>query len=153
MGVSPNPHQGMRESAELAAAREKLLLTAQLERDQLDNAAKVARQRESAGTQVDINRMIHEESQAHQQALTDLELKKVAAHSQAIVAERQAVQPALVEALTALGDKIMLGEVASNMNLVSLFKGKDVASIFADVVGGTKLGRTIAGQLPDKVDE
>lgn len=142
-----------REGAELAAAREKLQLSAQLERDQLDNAAKVARQRESAGAQVDINRLIHEESQAHQQAMTELELKKVAAQSQALVAERQAVQPALVEALTALGDKIMLGEVASNMNLVSLFKGKDVASIFAEVVGGTKLGRTIAGQLPDTSDQ
>jgi major vault protein len=64
------------------------------------------------------------------------------------VAERQAIQPSLVEALTALGDKIMLGEVAHNMNLVSLFKGKDIATIFAEMLGGTKLGRTIASQLP-----
>ena len=36
------------------------------------------------------------------------------------------------------------------MNLVSLFKGKDVATIFSDVVGGTKLGRTIEKMLPPK---
>ena len=68
-------------------------------------------------------------------------------------AERQAIQPALIEALTALGDKILLGEVASNMNLVSLFKGKDVATIFQDVVGNTKVGRTIAAMLPGKEEK
>jgi len=36
------------------------------------------------------------------------------------------------------------------MNLGSLFQGKDVASILQDVVGGTRLGRTIEGMLPEK---
>jgi hypothetical protein len=69
------------------------------------------------------------------------------------VAERQAIQPALVEALSGLGDKLLLSEVASNMNLVSLFKGKDVATLFSDILGGTMVGQTIAAMLPDKGDK
>lgn len=76
-------------------------------------------------------------------AKTEHELRVVAAHSQAIVAERQAVQRGLVEAMTALGDKIMLGQVAENMNLVSLFKGKDVGTILSEVLGGTKVMPTL----------
>lgn len=45
--------------------------------------------------------------------------------------------------MTALGDKLMLGEVASNMNLVSLFKGKDVGTILAEVLGGTRVIPTL----------
>ncbi len=137
-----------RESAELAATREKLVLVGQIERGKLDNDAQIARQREAALAQVEVNRVMHEEDQAYRQALTAIEIQEIEARSRATVAERQAVQPSLVEALTALGDKIMLGEVAENMNLVSLFKGKDVATIFSEIVGGTKLGRTIATQLP-----
>jgi len=79
-------------------------------------------------------------------AKADHELRIVAAHSQAVVAERQAVQRGLVEAMTALGDKIMLAEVAENMNLVSLFKGKDVGTILSEVLGGTKVMPTL-GEL------
>lgn len=142
-----------REGAELSATREKLMLEGNIERTRMHEQAQIERRRESATAQVDINRMTHEESLNHQQALTQLEIQKIDASSKAIVAERQAIQPALVEALTALGDKIMLGEVANNMNLVSLFKGKDVATIFAEILGGTKLGRTIASQLPAKTDD
>jgi major vault protein len=117
-----------REAAQLGAERAELELRSVLERNKLTTAAEIAGQRESATARV--------------------ELDLVRARSAATVAERQAVQPALVEALTALGDKVVLGEVAENMNLVSLFKGKDVASIFRDVVGGTKLGRTIEKMLP-----
>ncbi len=72
-----------------------------------------------------------------QQKLRALEVLLIQAQSAATVAERQAVQAGLVEALTALGDKALLAEVASNMNLVSLFKGKDVGTILAEVLGGT----------------
>ena len=65
------------------------------------------------------------------------------AQSAATVAERQAVQRGLVEALTALGDKALLAEVAGNMNLVSLFKGKDVAQLLSEVLGGTKVMPTV----------
>lgn len=142
-----------RESAELAAVREKLSLEAGLEREGLQNTAQIARQREAITAQVEMNRLAHEEDQAYRMALAAIDIQTVEAQSKATVAERQAIQPALVEALTGLGDKIMLGEVAQNMNLVSLFKGKDVATIFAELLGGTKLGRTIATQLPAKTED
>lgn len=69
--------------------------------------------------------------------LREIEVLVIQAESAATVAERQAVQAGLVEALTALGDKALLAEVAQNMNLVSLFKGKDVGTILAEVLGGT----------------
>ena len=75
--------------------------------------------------------------------LRALELSLIAAQSSATVAERAAVQQGLIEALTGLGDKVVLGEVAKNMNLVSLFKGRDVATLLAEVVRGTKLDATL----------
>ncbi|MEM9490911.1 MAG: hypothetical protein AAGC55_17315, partial [Myxococcota bacterium] len=137
-----------REGAELSAGREKLILAASLERDQMQSEGHIARQRDATTAKVEMNRLIHDEEQVYRRGLAGIEIERLQAQSQATVAERQAIQPALVESLTALGDKIMLGEVANNMNLVSLFKGKDVATIFAEVLGGTKLGRTIASQLP-----
>jgi hypothetical protein len=47
--------------------------------------------------------------------------------------------------MTALGDKLLLTEVAQNMNLVSLFKGKDVGTILGEVLGGTKVMPTLRG--------
>jgi len=38
------------------------------------------------------------------------------------------------------------------MNLISLFQGKDMATIFQDVVGGSKLGRTIETMLPSQAE-
>ena len=37
----------------------------------------------------------------------------------------------------------MLAEVAENMNLVTLFKGKEVGTILSEVLGGTKLMPTV----------
>jgi len=62
--------------------------------------------------------------------------------------EPLALQPGLVEALNGLGDKLLLSDVARNMNLVSLVKGQDIATLFAEIVGGTKLARTIETMLP-----
>ena len=75
--------------------------------------------------------------------LRSLDILLINAQSAATVAERNAVQRQLVEALTALGDKVMLGAVAENMNLVSLFKGKDVGTILSEVLGGTKVVPTL----------
>ena len=46
----------------------------------------------------------------------------------------------------------LLGEapIPDTEQSLSLFQGKDVASILQDVVGGTRLGRTIEGMLPEK---
>ncbi len=37
----------------------------------------------------------------------------------------------------------MLADVAQNMNLISLFQGKDVGSILSEVLGGTRVMTTI----------
>ena len=72
------------------------------------------------------------------------------AQARAIVAERTAVQPQLVEALTALGDKNLLSEVAQNMNLVSLFRGKEAGEILKEVVGGTRFAPALQEALTAK---
>jgi|GEM_PF-995205 len=139
-----------REKAELTATHNDLVLRAQLQREGLSLQANLQKTQQQTAAEVEALRLRHEEERTHQKTLHDLQLALIDAQSRATVAERQAVQPALIEALTALGDKMVLGEVASNMNLVSLFKGKDVATIFQDVLGGTKVGRTIAGMMPGK---
>ena len=135
-------------ATEFAIARAKAELEAQAERDQTAAVAAAERLGVQIGARVQADHKLHEEEQAHARAMGTLELERIPARSAATVAERQAVQPALVEALTALGDKLVLGEVAQNMNLVSLFKGKDVATLFAELMGGTKLARTIREMLP-----
>lgn len=139
-----------RESLELTAQREALAQAAELERQARATEAEAARLRDETTATVEAARLRHAEKQSHEQVLTAIQIQRIEAESKAVVAERQAVQPALVEALTGLGDKFLLGEVAENMNLVSLFRGRDVATIFADVVGGTKLGRTIEKMLPER---
>src|SRR5262249_53028011 len=97
-----------------------------------DAEARAGAQRMLQGAELDL-----------QTQLRNLEILLIQAQSAATVAERQAVQRGLIEAMTALGDKIMLGEAAANMNLVSLFKGKDVATLLSDVLGGTKVMPTV----------
>jgi major vault protein len=142
-----------REQVELEGQREELGLRARLAREALELQATLQRQQQEALAEIEALRQSHAEDQSHQRALTTLQIELLSAESKATVAERQSVQPALVEALTALGDKILLGEVAANMNLVSLFKGKDVATLFSEVLGGTKVGRTIQSLLPSPKDE
>jgi hypothetical protein len=138
----------VRESAELSAVREKIVLEARIGRDDIASSAAVDRERLAHAANVDMTKLSHDEEQTYQLALSRIEMALIEARSAASVAERQAVQPALVEALTALGDKQVLGEVANNMNLVSLFKGKDVATIFSELLGGTRVGKTIETMLP-----
>jgi major vault protein len=145
--------QAEREKAEMTAGHNELVLLAQLKRDALSLQAAIEKAQKQSVSEVESLHRRHEEDLAHQKALHELQLQLLDAQSRATVAERQAIQPALVEALTALGDKILLGEVAANMNLVSLFKGKDVATLFSDILGGTKVGQTIAAMLPDKGDK
>jgi hypothetical protein len=145
--------QAEREKAEMTAAHNELVLQAQLKRDGLSLQSTLDKLQKQAIVEVEALNRRHEEERLHQKALHDLQLQLLDAQSQATVAERQAIQPALVEALSGLGDKILLGEVAANMNLVSLFKGKDVATLFSDILGGTKVGQTIAAMMPDKKDK
>ena len=87
------------------------------------------------------------------EALRKLEIELLNAQSAATVAERQAVQKGLIEAMTALGDKVLLSEVASNMNLVTLFKGKDVGTLLTEVLGGTPVMPTVRALVEKYADK
>jgi len=140
-------------AAEHEATRRALVLQAQLERDRQEKQAALTLHKARREAEVELERLAHAEEQTHEKALADIEMLLIEANAKATVAEHEAVQPALVEALAAVGDKELLAEVAQNMNLVSLFKGKDVGALLQDVVGGTKLQRTIEGMLAEEPDE
>ncbi len=137
------------EAAQLAATRITAELTARLGRDQQELEAKIARWAREVAAEVEANEMRHSEKQTHEGAMSKVRQEERRSTADAVVAERTAIQPALVEALTGLGDKALLEAVAENMNLVSLFRGDDIATIFQQVLGGTKLRRTLAGMLPE----
>jgi hypothetical protein len=132
-----------KERQTLTDTREALALSARVEREAAEKAAELKLVEEDAKVRAAATKLLSSVNLETQSRLRDLEVLLINAQSAATVAERNAVQRQLVEALTALGDKIMLGEVAQNMNLVSLFKGKDVGAILADVLGGTKLAPTL----------
>jgi major vault protein len=136
-----------REAAAVKASGERQTAAKAVE---LDLASKEAEARAAA------HRLVQGAELETAAALRNLEVLLIQAQSAATVAERNAVQKGLVEAMTALGDKMMLSEVAQNMNLVALFKGKDVGTILSDVLGGTRVMPTVraliekygGGQLP-----
>jgi major vault protein len=142
-----------KEQAALNAERERMLLDQSLARAKAQASSDVELERSRTISAVELAGLGHTEEQSHRKALAAIEAELIAARSQATVAERQAVQPALVEALSGLGDKVLLSEVAANMNLVSLFKGKDVATLFQEILGGTRVARTIEANLPSPRDD
>ena len=132
-----------RERQALSDARLDAAQKAELARDLEAKATALKLQLDDANTRAAATRALSVVELETLVARREQQLRLIAAQSSATVAERQAVQQGLVEAMTALGDKIMLGEVASNMNLVSLFKGKDVGTILAEVLGGTRVVPTL----------
>ncbi|MFT4974569.1 MAG: major vault protein [Myxococcota bacterium] len=147
-----NKERAAAEELRLTAERLAAEQDAQLTRDRQSLEAHLLALSEQAVTESAADKERHSAVEAHEAAMAKIRTAELAACSAATVAERKAVQPALVEALTGLGDKRLLEEVARNMNLISLFKGEDAASILQQVVGGSKLSRTIAELLP-KSDE
>lgn len=129
-----------RERVTLAIVREAEVLKAKLEREAQEHRAKLS----YASGDVEAIKLRNEADVEHRQKISAIETALIQAKSAATVAEHQSVQRGLIEAMVGLGDRIMLGEVAENMNLVTLFKGKDVGSILKEVVGGTKLAETVA---------
>ena len=121
-----------------SATREQAALRAQIERDAAAQEAKLQHVGKDAAARSEAARLIHSEELDWKAKLNQIEVLLIEAQSRATVAERQAIQPRLVEALTALGDKALLGEVAQNMNLVSLFRGKEAGAILSEVLGGTR---------------
>lgn len=133
-----------RERQHLADARAEMALKAKIARDTEQKRSELALLSEDARAQADAARLVAAAEVEALVARRDQELRLIAAQSAATVAERAAIQQSLVEAMTALGDKLMMSEVASNMNLVSLFKGKDVGTLLTEVLGGTKVIPTLS---------
>ncbi|MBK9264522.1 MAG: hypothetical protein IPM54_32645 [Polyangiaceae bacterium] len=136
-----------RERQTLADEREATTLKARLLRDAESKTAELETVRKDADARAEAQRVLNQVQVEFTTRIRELEIKLIEVQSAATVAERQAVQRQLVEAMVALGDKLLLTEVAENMNLVSLFKGKDVGTILSEVLGGTKVMHTLRSAI------
>jgi hypothetical protein len=137
----------LREQGELTAAREQSELRAKLEREAALRAANLDALAKDAAARAAAAQALHQEEVEHLSKVRQLEILLLEAQARAVVADRTAVQPQLVEALTALGDKALLAEVAQNMNLVSLFRGKEAGEILKEIVGGTRFAPALQEAL------
>ena len=138
------------EQARLSSEREILETRAKIERETLAQKAQLDALTREASTKAGAQATLHSEEIEHLSRIRALEIQLLDAQARAVVAERTSVQPQLVEALTALGDKALLSEVAHNMNLVSLFRGKEAGEILKDIVGGTRFAPALAEALSTK---
>jgi hypothetical protein len=132
-----------REKQRLADEREAETVKARWARETAAKDAELKLLGRDAEARAGAQKMLQTAEIDLQTQLRNLEILLIQAQSAATVAERNAVQRGLIEAMTALGDKILLAEAANNMNLVSLFKGKDVATLLSEVLGGTKVMPTV----------
>ncbi|MCG3192947.1 MAG: hypothetical protein DIJKHBIC_02195 [Thermoanaerobaculia bacterium] len=135
------------ERSSLAQQREDLVQKAELERQKEKRETELLLVQRDASVRSEAQRALQSADAEFKERLHELEVKLIQAQSAASVAEKEAVQRGLIEALTALGDKVLLSEAAANMNLVSLLKGKDVASLLSEVFGGTKVMPTLAAMV------
>ena len=138
------------EQSRLVSERELVEIRAKLERESLAQKAQLDALTREASTKASAQATLHSEEIEHLSRVRALEIQLLDAQARAVVAERTSVQPQLVEALTALGDKALLSEVAHNMNLVSLFRGKEAGEILKDIVGGTRFAPALAEALSSK---
>lgn len=138
-----------RERQTLSDDREATALKARIQRETEMKLAELDGVRKDAEARADAQRMLNQVQVDLTTRIRELEIKLIETQSAATVAERQAVQRQLVEAMVALGDKMLLTEVAENMNLVSLFKGKDVGTILSEVLGGTKVMHTLRAVIDE----
>ncbi|MBX3467769.1 MAG: hypothetical protein KF878_12870 [Planctomycetes bacterium] len=129
--------------AEADGAREMATTKAALARQQEQQAVERDLRARRAEAEAAARRLEEAQALEAEAARHKLRVQLIEARSAASVAERQAVQRHLVEALTALGDKALLTEAARNMNLVSLFKGKDVMTLLGEVLNGTRVMDTV----------
>jgi hypothetical protein len=132
-----------REKQRLADEREAEAQRARIAREQAMKEQELQLLQQEADAKAASSRLLHAAELERREKLHALEVALLEANAAATVAERQAVQKGLIEAMTALGDKMLLSEVAENMNLVSLFKGKDVGQILSEIVGGTSVVKTV----------
>jgi hypothetical protein len=108
-----------------------------------------ARQAEADAAALKVVNMVELEAEA---ARSDLNKQVMKAQADADVKRNQSVQPGLIEAMTAIGDKQFLSTAAENMNLVSLVKGKEATSLLTEILGGTKVVKTLKRMKEKVVD-
>jgi major vault protein len=132
-----------REKQRLADEREAAALKAKWEREAASKTVELDLLAQDAEARAGAQRTLQATEIELQTQLRNLEVLLIQAQSAATVAERNAVQRGLIEALTGLGDKLLLSSAAENMNLVTLFKGKDVATLLGEILGGTKVMPTV----------
>lgn len=135
------------EKQALADGREAALLKARLQRETEAKETELQLLDLDSQKRAAANRILSAAELERLAKIRELEVLLINVQSAATVAERNAVQRGLVEAMTGLGDKVLLAEVAQNMNLVSLFKGKDVGSILSEILGGTKVMPTVQAMV------
>ncbi len=128
---------------EFTLEREGYLAQKDAERNSLLGKASLALEKEKAKQDLELEEERRELEIKHKAALAEIEKAILAAKADATRIEHESVQDGLVEAIAGLGDKTMLSEVAENMNLISLFKGKDVGTVLSEILGGTKLMPTL----------
>jgi major vault protein len=130
-------------AAEAEGAREMAVAKAALRRQEEAQAVERELLARRAEAEAGAKRLLEAQALEAESARHRLQVQLIEAQAAATVAERQAIQRQLVEALTGLGDKLFLAEAAQNMNLVSLFKGKDVMTILGEVLNGTRVAGTV----------
>ena len=115
-------------------------LSAQISSSWKTTVAENERIGEVSKTRLEILHYEHGEEQEHAKALAGVDMQVIAAQSAATVAERQSVQPGLIEALSGFSEAHLAGKAAENMGLISLIKGQDAMTIIGKFFGSSKTG-------------
>lgn len=81
--------------------------------------------------------------ESHLAAVAQIEQQRARAIAEADAVKLAAVQPELVAALHSAADSEVMKSAAANMNLVALLGGRSPAEIFAQLLKGTALSRSV----------
>ena len=98
-----------------------------------------------------------EQAQSEARVLSELELAKLQAQTESIVARFKAAEGPLAESIQLLGNQDVLTKVAQAVSAQHLFGGKDVADVVSKLFSGTPLEKLFADvqrrAAPRLVDE
>lgn len=89
------------------------------------------------------NELGYKVDESHLAAVAQIEQQRARAIAEADAVKLAAVQPELVAALHSAADSEVMKSAAANMNLVALLGGRSPAEIFAQLLKGTALSRTV----------
>jgi hypothetical protein len=95
----------------------------------LEHATLDALQRQRDATISDLQALENAEANSHHQALQQLNLALLQASADAAVAAASAIHPALIDALSGLGDRILLADFAHHLSLTNLLSPDLLSSL------------------------